>query len=49
MYANVEQVKMFEVLETSEMVKHQDGDDFTVGHFVFAVARFFTLTGGYFL
>ncbi len=30
MHADVEEVKMFNVLETAEMVKYQDGNDFTI-------------------
>lgn len=48
-YADVEQVKMFEVLKTSKVVKYQNSADFAVGHFMFAVTRFLAAKSGNFL
>lgn len=40
---------MFEVLKTSEVVKYKNGDDLTVGRFMFAVTRFLAVKSGNFL
>lgn len=49
MYADVEKIKMLEVLETPEVVEHKDGNDFAVGHFVTAITAFLPSGFGNFL
>jgi hypothetical protein len=41
MNANVMQVKMLEIFETSEVIRHQNGNNFAVEHLAGTVTVFF--------
>lgn len=42
-YTDIKQIKVFEVFKTAKVVKHQNSDDFAIGHFVFTIAAFFAV------
>ncbi len=48
-YADNKQIEVFKVFKTVKVIKHQNSDDFVIGHFVFAVARFLPSLVGIFL
>jgi hypothetical protein len=39
------QVKVFEIAESTEVAEHQDGHNFTFGHFARTLAVFLSLFG----
>jgi hypothetical protein len=46
MNLDIVQIKMLEIGETAEMIEEQDCDYLAVGHFVPAIAMFFSVADG---
>jgi hypothetical protein len=43
MNADIMQVIMLEIFETSEVIRHQNGNNFAVGHLAWAVTALFAV------